>query len=124
MGDWASIKAEGIVREELRAPLSAFFDRDTLDDWDQEFVQALNGDVCVAHFVHLDRASQVLFGALQTVEDAEFNEADMDRRNIVNDDGTLLVLASTKNLQTMMYFVKHIIPIIFTSYKLVVTELQ
>lgn len=124
MGDWASIKAEGIVREELRAPLSAFFDRDTLDDWDHEFVQALNGDVCAEHFVHLDRASQVLFGALQCVEDEDFNEADMNRRNTVNADGTLLILASTKNLRTMMYFVKHIIPVIFTSYKLVVTELQ
>lgn len=112
------------MREELRAPLSAFFDRDTLDEWDTEFVQALQGNVCAEHFVHLDRASQVLFGALQAVEDAEFNEADMDRRNIVNANGMLLVLASTKNLQTMMYFVKHIIPIIFTSYKLVVTELQ
>lgn len=126
MGDYASMRIEGIVTPHLRHPLQNFFEQtitsrtmmsnreELARAWIEVFPKDSLAQYTAEALTRLDRWSFCLFGSLAAYGPDEWKDMD-EERNKVGPDGWLRVISSSKNRETQLFFKDCMVPFLFIS---------
>lgn len=123
MGDYSTMRVSGTVKKMYREKLRWFFATGPLTAFKDVFsLDGMETQDLAEEFIGMDRASFTLWGQVCYAEDRSWYQEE-SLRNKVGEDGHLLILGSSKNQDTHLFFLNNLVPILFEEgYEAVVTE--